>query len=196
MLWNNVVIERDRDRLSSLRQKAYGGRARMSEDRRRRRIRGGAAGRVGEPNVLSNAAAPNTLSRPDDAARSASRWAPARVPRAGSGSGTTGPALGRSAAVLRDVDLPRLPGDHRLPAARRVRPGAGAGNARCHAGPGGRARVDPVRHEVRRRLRRARDRPRVPEWDERLVVGAAAHAAVARRLGGGDRATRWSGGRP
>ena len=34
----------------------------MSEDRRRRRIRGGAAGRVGEPNVLSNAAAPNTLS--------------------------------------------------------------------------------------------------------------------------------------
>jgi hypothetical protein len=33
----------------------------MSEDRRRRRIRGGAAGRVGEPNVLSNAATPNAL---------------------------------------------------------------------------------------------------------------------------------------
>ncbi|MEO5703769.1 MAG: hypothetical protein ABIZ52_03630 [Candidatus Limnocylindrales bacterium] len=34
----------------------------MSEDRRRRRSRGGAVGRVGEPNVLSDAARPNELS--------------------------------------------------------------------------------------------------------------------------------------
>jgi hypothetical protein len=34
----------------------------MSEDRRRRRIRGRAVGRVGEPNVLSDAATPNQLS--------------------------------------------------------------------------------------------------------------------------------------